>query len=101
MGQKIAAAVPLAVATPALAITTSEAASRSFSDGGKKLGAPGFTGTFSDPMHLDLPRTISYAGGRDFQIDGADEDGKPWKVLSTRKDSSTLLVDFTAKGGPA
>ena len=35
-----------------------------------------------------------------YQIDGADEDGKPWKV-SAVKASGGLTVDFTAKGGPA
>merc|ERR1712106_462422 len=39
-----------------------------------------FDGTFSDPAHSDLPRKISWVGNRDYQIDGADEDKKPWKV---------------------
>merc|ERR1719261_2040348 len=31
----------------------------------------------------------------------ADEDKKPWKVFGKRKNSDTLIVDFTPKGGPA
>ena len=60
-----------------------------------------FQGKFSDPAHSDMTRTIKYAGGRDYQISGADEDKKPWKVFGKRKNSATLIVDFTPKGGPA
>merc|ERR1719261_228488 len=60
-----------------------------------------FQGKFSDPAHSDMTRAIEYAGGRDYQISGADEDKKPWKVFGKRKNSDTLIVDFTPKGGPA
>merc|ERR1719230_537406 len=93
------AAAPLVIAAPALAITPAEAASRSFRQGG---APPKFsiTGTYSDPAHEDCTRKISFTGGRSYQIDGADEDGKPWKVQAS-KAAGGLTVDFTAKGGPA
>merc|ERR1719331_177569 len=97
---KAAIAAPFIVAAPALAITPAEAAGRSFSDGSKKLGANAFVGTYSDPSHSGCKRTISYAGGRSYQIDGSDEDLKPWKVTASRSGSATLLVDFSPKGGP-
>ena len=64
-------------------------------------GASGFLGKYSDPSHSGCERTIAYIGGRDLLISGADEDKKPWKVIGTRKNSDTLVVDFTPKGGPA
>ena len=65
------------------------------------LSANTFTGKYSDPTHPGCTRTISYVGGRNYQVDGADEDKKPWKVMGTKKNSASLVIDFTAKGGPA
>merc|ERR1712039_182449 len=99
---KAVTAVPLIVSAPALAeLTPKEAASRSFKAGPKSLGAEPFVGTFEDPAHSLAKRTISYIGGRDYQIDGADEDGKPWRAIATRKGASSIAVDFSAKGGPS
>ena len=68
-------------------------------DGGKLRKTP-FDGTFSDPAHEGLPRTLETLGGRDVKISGADEDGKKWTVLAKKKNSKTLIADFTPKGGP-
>ena len=68
-------------------------------DGGTLRKTP-FAGTFSDPMHEGLPRTLETLGGRDVKISGADEDGKKWTVLAKKKNSKTLIADFTPKGGP-
>jgi len=65
------------------------------------IGANPFVGTFEDPAHNLAKRTISYIGGRDYQIDGADEDGKPWRAVATRKAASSISVDFSSKGGPS
>lgn len=35
-----------------------------------------------------------------FEIDGADEDAKPWKVVA-EKAPGGFKVDFSPKGGPA
>merc|ERR1712199_108976 len=67
---------------------------------GKKLGANAFVGKYTDPAHEGCERTISYIGGRSYQIDGADEDMKPWKVVGSRAGSAVLTVDFSPKGGP-
>ena len=78
--------------------TKGAALKKSF-DGGKLRKTP-FDGTFSDPAHEGLPRTLETLGGRDVKISGADEDGKKWTVLATKKNSKTLIADFTPKGGP-
>eukprot|EP00966_Prymnesium_polylepis_P173730 4018351-Prymnesium_polylepis.2 len=65
------------------------------------MGAPVFLGKYSDPAHEGATRTISYVGGRSYQIDGADEDKVPWKVTGKLNTATTLIVDFTSKGGPA
>ena len=68
---------------------------------GGALAQNTFTGKYDDPSHPGCTRTISYIGGRSYQIDGADEDKKPWKVIATKKSSSTIVFDFTPKGGPS
>ena len=78
---------------------TKAAASKKSFDGGK-LRKSAFDGKFSDPAHSGLTRTLETIGGRDIKISGADEDGKKWSVLATRKNSKTLVADFTPKGGP-
>jgi len=78
---------------------TKAAASKKSFDGGKLRKSP-FDGKFSDPAHSGLTRTLETIGGRDIKISGADEDGKKWSVLATRKNSKTLVADFTPKGGP-
>jgi hypothetical protein len=57
------------------------------------------SGTWKDPAHPGCTRTITLAGNKAI-INGADEDGKPWKVTGKVVDSS-IFVDFTPKGGPA
>ena len=78
---------------------TKSAAQKKNFDGGKLRKTP-FDGTFSDPAHEGLPRTLETLGGRDVKISGADEDGKKWTVLAKKKNSKTLIADFTPKGGP-
>ena len=56
-----------------------------FGPGGKNPVKNPFDNKFSDPAHSDLTRKISWIGGRDYQIDGADEDKKPWVVIGKRK----------------
>ena len=92
---KAAAAVPLAVAAPVFAapvlngqaqgamagsrekymtgqFDASAAASRPMTDGQRKVGKNPFQGSFSDPAHSGMTRTIAFIGGRDYQIDGMD-----------------------------
>ena len=57
-------------------------------------------GTYSDPQHPGCKRKITLIGTNKVLIDGADEDGKPWKVRGTYE-GKTITVDFTPKGGPA
>ena len=78
-----------------------KAAASNPQSGPKKVGKNPFSGQFSDPAHSGLTRKISWIGGRDYQIDGADEDKKPWVVIGKRKNADTLIMDFTTKGGPA
>jgi len=120
--QKVAAAAPLVAALPALAaydtplvgtairpevstqLTPTEAANRPSNAGPQFVGvatSKPFVGTYEDPLHAGCKRTVALLGPRDYQIDGADEDGKPWKVLAKRSGPSTFVVDFTPKGGPA
>lgn len=56
-------------------------------------------GTYSDPAHSGAQRKIVQQGGAVI-ITGADEDGVAWKVKG-KVTGSTLLIDFTPKGGPA
>ena len=76
------------------------AANPQFGPGGKNPVKNSFDGKFSDPAHSGLPRKISTIGGRDYQIEGADEDAKKWVVFAKKKNSNTLIADFTPKGGP-
>ena len=76
------------------------AANPQFGPGGKNPVKNPFDGKFSDPAHSGLPRKISTIGGRDYQIEGADEDAKKWVVFAKKKNSNTLIADFTPKGGP-
>ena len=76
------------------------AANPQFGPGGKNPVKNSFDGKFSDPAHSGLPRKISTIGGRDYQIEGADEDFKKWVVFAKKKNSNTLIADFTPKGGP-
>ena len=55
-------------------------------------------GTYSDAAHPGCVRRILLSGSTAI-ITGADEDGKPWKVKGQVQGRS-ILVDFTAKGGP-
>ena len=71
-----------------------------FGPGGKNPVKNPFDNKFSDPAHSDLTRKISWIGGRDYQIDGADEDAKKWVVIAKRKNANTLIADFSSKGGP-
>ena len=85
-------------------LSPAQAALRSPREGQRSVGALSqntFTGNYDDPAHPGCKRSISYIGGRNYQIDGADEDKKPWKVIATKKNSATLVVDFTSKGGPS
>ena len=49
--------------------------------------------------HPGCTRKIVLQGSKAI-ITGADEDGKPWKVVGT-VDNQSIFVDFTSKGGPA
>ena len=66
-----------------------------------QMGSFTLQGTYSDPAHEGLPRTIAWVGGRNYQISGADEDKKAWSVIATKLNSGSISVDFTPKGGPS
>lgn len=57
------------------------------------------SGTWSDPAHPGCERKI-VAQGSGLIITGADEDKKAWKVKG-KVEGTTILVDFSPKGGPA
>merc|ERR1712128_254974 len=79
---------------------TSKAASNpQFGPGGKNAVKNPFDGKFSDPALSDLPRKISWIGGRDYQIDGADEDKVKWVVVAKRKNAKTLIADISFPDG--
>merc|ERR1712032_1250363 len=120
--QKAITAAPFVVAAPALAeyttpligtsirpelsaqgVSPSQAAARAASAGprGGILRAKPFVGEFEDPQHAGCKRSVALLSSKTFQIDGADEDGKRWKVIATRKGARSLSVDFSPKGGPA
>jgi len=55
-------------------------------------------GKWADPGHPGCERKIQLAGNKAF-ITGADEDGKPWKVIGI-VEGSDVMIDFSPKGGP-
>jgi len=65
-----------------------------------------FTGSYADPFHPNCQRVISVQGPEATLkgTDGnpacpADGSGNAWKLVG-KVDGSTILVDFTPKGGP-
>ena len=58
-----------------------------------------FLGQYADPNHPGCERKI-VAQGSGLIITGADEDKKAWKVKG-KVEGTTILVDFSPKGGPA
>jgi len=66
--------------------------------GGGKLPTIRVSGTWKDPAHPGGYRKISLVGNNAI-INGADEDGKPWKVKGVLQGNS-IIIDFTPKGGP-
>ena len=56
-------------------------------------------GKYSDPAHPGCTRKVTLLGTNKVLIEGADEDGKPWKVKGSYE-GKTIVVDFTPKGGP-
>eukprot|EP00542_Grammatophora_oceanica_P012154 CAMPEP_0194032712 /NCGR_PEP_ID=MMETSP0009_2-20130614/5596_1 /TAXON_ID=210454 /ORGANISM="Grammatophora oceanica, Strain CCMP 410" /LENGTH=136 /DNA_ID=CAMNT_0038673237 /DNA_START=45 /DNA_END=455 /DNA_ORIENTATION=- len=69
--------------------------------------APDFSGSYSDPNHPNCQRIISVDGTKANLkgTDGnpgcpADGSGAKW-YLTGKVDGSSILVDFTPKGGPA
>merc|ERR1712128_378191 len=93
-------ALKLGAAASRRSFTSKAASNPQFGPGGKNAVKNPFDGKFSDPAHSDLPRKISWIGGRDYQIDGADEDKVKWVVVAKRKNAKTLIADFSSKGGP-
>jgi hypothetical protein len=55
-------------------------------------------GKWNDPAHPGCVRRVQLAGTKAF-INGADEDGKPWKVVGLIS-GNDVTIDFTPKGGP-
>jgi len=66
--------------------------------GGGKLPTLRVSGTWKDPAHPGGYRKITLQG-KSAIVNGADEDGKPWKVRGTVNGNS-IIFDFTPKGGP-
>ena len=60
-----------------------------------------FNGKYSvvSGAHAGCARKVSKSG-KFVTISGTDEDGKKWTVLAKKKNSKTLIADFTPKGGP-
>ncbi|KAL3804638.1 hypothetical protein HJC23_008453 [Cyclotella cryptica] len=70
-----------------------------------------FTGSYSDPKHLNCPRLIAMEGSKAL-ITGADGnpncvggEGNPWRLVgrideSKGNDADEIFVDFSPKGGP-
>ena len=56
-------------------------------------------GKYSDPAHPGCTRKVTTIGTNKVLIEGADEDGKPWKVRGTYE-GKEVTIDFTPKGGP-
>jgi len=118
--KRAAGAVPLTLAAPALAeefgnqdgklvdskgasvpkttIIGTKQASVQAGRGGGKLPTIRVSGTWKDPNHPGGYRKISLVGTNAI-VNGADEDGKPWKVKGVLKGNS-IIFDFTPKGGP-
>jgi len=115
-----AGAVPLAVAAPAFAanvgnqdgklvdekgaavpastIIGTKQASLQAGRGGGAIPKLRVSGTWKDPQHPGGYRKIKLVGGSAI-VNGADEDGKPWKVRGVVQGNS-IIFDFTPKGGP-
>ena len=114
---RAASAVPLAVAAPSLA--TGNQDGKSADDAGAVVQAKSLigtgasnvasrkggvkpkirvSGTWKDPQHPGGYRKITLVG-TNVVVNGADEDGKPWKVQGQLKGNS-IILDFTPKGGP-
>lgn len=55
-------------------------------------------GKWADPSHPGCTRKIQLAGNKAF-INGADEDGKPWKAVGIIA-GDDVVIDFSGKGGP-
>lgn len=75
----------------------SQAASLAGRKGGN-LPTIRIAGTWADPGHPGCNRKIQLAGNKAF-INGADEDGKPWKAVGII-DGNDVTIDFSSKGGP-
>ena len=66
-----------------------------------------FSGPYADPKHPNCLRSIEVVTKSDVSVSGtdgtpgcpADGSGNPWK-LSGSVSGSTILVDFSPKGGP-
>jgi len=116
--KRAAGVVPLAVAAPSFAagnqdgksvddlgaiaqdrtIIGTKQASLQAGRGGGKLPTLRVSGTWKDPAHPGGYRKITLQG-KSAIVNGADEDGKPWKVRGTVQGNS-IIFDFTPKGGP-
>ena len=55
-------------------------------------------GSYNDPTHNGMKRKVTLAGSKAI-LDGADEDGKSWRVMGEVR-GKYMLFDFTPKGGP-